>query len=278
MAEKKQHTYVAAGTGEKKAPAAKPAAKPEAPAKQSAPAAPAKGNPKTKRLLAWVLWILAIGMEALAFFIFTGKLEITFMSQMAAMIIALAIDFALVVVGAQFWKQANHMDPVSEANKLKFWLWNNMGVIVCCFAFIPFIILALTNKDADPKLKKVAVIAAAAALLIGGAASYDYNPVSQEGVAQAAETLSGTTVYWTQYGTKYHTHDDCQHLNRTDELMYGSVEDAVEAGRTSLCKTCAKLDNLELGDNGAVLGDAPVQAAAEAVEEAAEAAAEAPAA
>lgn len=248
MAEKKQHTIVSADDGKevKAAPKAEKVVQPADGSKNS--------NPKTLRILAWVLWVIAIAFEVIAFMIFTGKMEVTFMATTTALILALVLDLALVILGAQFWKKANHIDPVSEANKTKFWLWNNMGVIVCCFAFLPFLIVALTNKDADPKLKKIAIIAAIAGLLIGGVASYDYNPVSQEGLAQATQTLSDTTVYWTQYGKKYHTHEDCQHLNRSDVLTAGTIDQAVEAGRSSICKTCADRDGLVVGENGAVTG------------------------
>lgn len=262
MAEKKQHTIVSADDGKEVAPK-KSAPKAEAaPKAEPAPAAKTvqqadgskNSNPKTLRILAWVLWVLAIGCEILAFMIFKGKCEILNIPTTTALIIALVLDLALVIIGAQFWKKANHIDPVSEANKAKFWLWNNMGVIVCCFAFLPFLIVALTDKNADPKLKKIAIIAAIAGLLIGGAASYDYNPVSEEGLAVAQQTLSDTTVYWTQYGKKYHTHEDCQHLNNSDVLTAGTIDQAIEAGRSSICKTCASRDGLEVGENGAILG------------------------
>ena len=266
MAEKKQHTIVSAETGKETKAAAAPAPKKEV---QAADAS-SNSNPKTLRILAWVFWVVAFVFEILAFLVFTNKINITFCSTMAALIGFLVLDLAFVILGAQFWKKANHMDPISEANKAKFWLWNNMGVIVCCFAFIPFLIIALTNKDADPKLKKVASIAAAVALLIGVGASYDYNPVSQEGLAAASETLSDVQVYWTQYGKKYHTHEDCQHLNQSDTLTMGTIDQAIEAGRSSICKTCAARDGLTVGENGAVTGtveqvEAVVQEAAEQV-------------
>ena len=111
------------------------------------------GNAKTKRIIAVVCWVIAIAFEVLALLVFIGKIDLGFISQLAQLIIFLVIDFIFVVIGAQFWKKANHIDPVSEENKLKFWLWNNMGVIVCCFAFIPFLIYVLfIDKEADPKM------------------------------------------------------------------------------------------------------------------------------
>lgn len=247
--------------------------------KSDAPAAKAKAVPKTvsaepvdkagaksKRILAVVFWVLALACEVLALLVFIGKLDLGFTSQLNQLIAFLVIDFIFVVIGAQFWKKANHMDPVSEANKAKFWLWNNMGVVVCCFAFIPFLIYVLfVDKNADPKMKKVASIVAAVALLLGIGVSYDWNPVSEEGLAQAQETLAGETVYWTQFGKVYHNDLYCQHLNRTSEPYEGDVATAIANGKTRLCKTCAANSNIEIADNGAILS-----LAEEAVEEAAE--------
>lgn len=257
-------------------PAEKPAAKAAAP-KAAAPASASdKSSAKTKRILAVVFWVLAIVCEVLAVLVFIGKIDLKFVSQMVQLIAFLVIDFIFVVVGAQFWKQANHLDPVSEQNKAKFWLWNNMGVIVCCFAFIPFLIYVLfIDKNADPKMKKVAAIVAAVALLLGIGISYDWNPVSEEGKAQAQATLGDTSVYWTQFGSVYHLDTECQHLNRSSELFEGDVETAIGAGKTRLCKTCAKNFNIEIADNGAILSTASFNAP---VEEAVEEVAEEPAA
>ena len=256
-------------------PAEKPSTKTAAKAATPVTAAD-KSSAKTKRILAVVFWVLAIACEVLAVLVFIGKIDLKFISQMAQLIAFLVIDFILVVVGAQFWKQANHMDPVSEQNKVKFWLWNNMGVIVCCFAFIPFLIYVLfIDKNADPKMKKVAAIVAAVALVLGIGISNDWNPVSEEGKAQAESTLGDTSVYWTQFGSVYHLDTECQHLNRSSELFEGDVATAIEKGKTRLCKTCAKNFNIEIADNGAILTTTPLTAA---VEEVVEDAAEEPAA
>lgn len=225
---------------------------------------------KSKRIVAWILWVLALVCEVLALMVFIGKIDLGFCSQMAQLIGFLVIDFILVVVGAQFWKKANHLDPISEANKVKFWLWNNMGIIVCCIAFIPFIIYVLfIDKDADPKLKKVASIAAAIALALGIGLSADWHPVSQEGLEQAQQTLAGTDVYWTQFGSVYHTDLDCQHLSRSSEVFQGDVATAISEGKTRLCKTCAKNADISIDDNGAITAAAVEDVAEDVAEEAA---------
>jgi len=149
-----------------------------------------------------------------------------------------------VINGYTLWKKANHIKPASEKNKVLFWLWNNMGLIVCTIAFLPFVILALTNKEADKKTKAIATVVAVIALLIGGVASYDFNPVSAE-QKEAAEATITTTVYWSQFGKVYHTSEECHALNRSDTVIYGDVEQAIAENRTRLCSFCAKRDNIE---------------------------------
>ena len=114
-----------------------------------------------------------------------------------------------------------------------------MGVIVCAIAFIPFIILLLTNKNVDKKTKTIGTAVAAIALIICGLASYDFNPISAEDMISSG--LTGG-VYWTKYGTVFHSHEDCSSLNRSEELIAGSIHEAKEAGRERLCKRCEKRD------------------------------------
>ena len=161
--------------------------------------APPVGNAKGLRIGAVALWVLAIIFEVLTVLVVFGKVNLSFMPQLTQMIIFLVLDLACVVAGAQLWKKANHIDPVSEANPTKFWIWNNMGLIVCALAFVPFIILLLTNKNADKKTKMVGVIVAVIALLIGGLLGYDYNPVSAEDKQEAMETFFVNAEYITLF-------------------------------------------------------------------------------
>lgn len=228
MAEPKKKKFVAAG-GEGKKGARKAAAP--------------VGNATGLRVGAIVLWAVALGFEVLALLVLNGTLNLTFMPSLWQIIIALVLDLICVIIGSQLWKKANHIKPASEKNKFLFWLWNNMGLIVCAVAFIPFVILALTNKNTDKKTKTIATVVAIIALLIGGVASYDFNPVSEEQQQAAIEAIS-EDVYWSPFGKVYHTHDDCQSLNKTDTLTYGTVEQAIAANRTRLCSFCAKKDNI----------------------------------
>ena len=204
-----------------------------------------KGSVTGLRIGAVVLWIVALALEVCALMVFVGKIDLRFMSPIAQLIAFLVLDLIAVIVGAQLWKKANHIDPVSEKNQVKFWLWNNMGLIAMAVCFFPFIILVLTNKEADKKTKTIATVAAVICMLIGGVASYDFNPVSEEQKAAAMDILGDTTtVYWTQFGKVYHTHEDCSHLNQSDTLYRGTVEQAIANNRVRLCKTCANRDNI----------------------------------
>ncbi|MBQ6569137.1 MAG: APC family permease [Clostridia bacterium] len=205
-----------------------------------------KSDATKYRVCAAVLWLAAIAFEVLAVLIYCGKVTFTFMPTMAQIIAALVLDLICVSAGSLLWKKANRIDPASEKNPVKFWLWNNMGLIVTAFAFVPFVVIALSDKNADKQTKTVAVVVAIIALLIGSLFGIDWNPVSIEEKEAAMETLDGYVVYWSPYGTVYHLDPDCGHLNHTDTLTEGSVEQAIEANRTRLCKTCSNKFNIEI--------------------------------
>lgn len=231
----KEHKIVSADDG--------PAKKPTAQTHNVRPA-PARGNAGGLRAGAVVLWIFAIVFEVLAVLVLFGKISLTFMPVLYQLIAFLVLDLVCVVIGSALWKKANHIAPASERNKAKFWLWNNMGLIVAIFAFVPLVVLLLTNKDLDKRTKVICTVVAAIALLIGGAASIDYDPVSQEQLSTAEFVLGDTVVYWAPFGKVYHTHEDCQALNNSETLTAGTVDQAIEANRTRLCSFCARRDNI----------------------------------
>ena len=192
------------------------------------------------RIGAVVAWILALVAEffAIKSFMICEDETILGMAPMTAMIVFLAIDLVCVLGGSLLWKKANHIDPASKKNKLKFFLWNNMGVIACILAFLPFIAIALMDKDnQDPRMKKIATIAAAVALAIGVLFSIEWSPISQE--EKTAQVKYSEHVYYTQWGKKYHLYEDCSHINNSDSKTEASVEEAINHGCNGVCKTCA---------------------------------------
>ena len=144
----------------------------------------AQGNATGLRVGAVILWVLAFVFEILAVLIIFGKLNITFLPTMWLLIILIVLDLVCVIIGSQLWKKANHIRPASEKNKALFWIWNNMGLIVAVAAFLPFIILTLTNKKADKNTKIVAVAVGAIALVIGVLVGHEWNPLSAEQKAE----------------------------------------------------------------------------------------------
>ncbi|MBO7361724.1 MAG: hypothetical protein J6V48_11405 [Clostridia bacterium] len=200
-------------------------------------------NAMPYRVLGIIFWILALTCEVFAVLFFKVALEWSVLYEepghTIAWIVALALDLIFLVVGSLLWKKGNHLDPAKKSQPVKFWCQNNLGVIVAAVAFIPFIILALTDKNASKKSKTIAAIAAAIALIIGVLFGIDWNPQSQE---EMLENAGINTVYWTASGTVYHTHDDCQHIKNTVDLLTGTASAAIENGKTRLCKTCEKKD------------------------------------
>lgn len=209
------------------------------------------GNPTPYRIGAVIAWVIAIACEVLAILFVLNKIPLAKGNPLVVCIIFLVVDLACVIAGSLCWKKANHIDPASKKNKVKFWLWNNMGLIVCAFAFIPFIVIVLTNKEADKKTKTIAAVAAAVALAIGSLFSVDWNPISEEEKAEAIEEFGDTEVFWTKSGGVYHTSTECGHLYNSTDLIVGSVEQAIAEGKTRICKSCEARDAAAAAEQGA---------------------------
>lgn len=47
-------------------------------------------------------------------------------------------------------------------------------------------------------------------------------------------------VYWVSGGEVWHVTDKCSSLSRSKKILSGTVEDAVLAGKTRVCKKCGK--------------------------------------
>ena len=196
-----------------------------------------------KRIIAVVLWLLAIAMEVIAILRLTDVINwFPKMSDTAFLILFILLDLAFFVPGSILWKKANHIDPVSEKNKVKFWMVNNLGTLLSVLAFLPIIILVLTDKDMDKKSKGFVTAVALIALIIAGLTGYDFNPVSAEQLAKAeseVEAVSETgVVYWAPTSKKYHVDKDCPAFSRSETVFEGTVRQAFEKGLTDPCRRC----------------------------------------
>ena len=205
-----------------------------------------KERAKSKRILAIVLWVLAITCEVFGILRLTDK--INWLDKVPFVIGAIVLDLAFFIPGSLLWKKANHIDPISEKNKAGFWCWNNLGTLLSVLAFLPIIIFVLMNKDLDKKDKTIVTAVAAVALLVAGISSYDFNPVSSEQLEKAQKEVEavGThknekgeyVVYWAKTGKKYHVDPDCPAFSRSEEVYEGTVADAYERNLTDPCRRC----------------------------------------
>ena len=211
----------------------------------------ATGEVGNKRVVAVVLWVVAILFEVLAVLSVMqssplyGKLP---GNPLIWVIAFLVLDLVCVIVAGQLWKKANHIDPPSEKNAFEFFVKSQLGAILSVIAFLPFIILTLIDKDADKRTKTIAVAVAIVALLVGGGTSADFNPVSSEdleAMQQNAIELGDGTVYWTEHGTVYHLNPNCSHIINSKTIYSGDAAAAYEHGLTRPCKDCARADGDE---------------------------------
>ena len=209
----------------------------------------AKGDPGIRRPVAIALWCAAIVFEVLALLVFNGTIVSLPGRALVWLVVFIVLDLVCVVVGGQLWKQANHIDPPSEANKVSFFLKSQLGALLSALAFVPIIILMLTDQEADSQTKKIGTIAAAIALVIGLGTSIDFHPASAEDLQEMEETaiaLGTGAVYWTEFGHVYHLNPNCQAIVNSSDIYQGDVQAAFEAGRTRACKFCAKESGSDL--------------------------------
>ncbi|MBK8555582.1 MAG: hypothetical protein IPL65_07335 [Lewinellaceae bacterium] len=215
-----------------------------------APTAESKTKARNYRILAILAWVAAIGFEIGAILLLRKPPIST--GWLIGLIVA---DLAFAVVGNLVWKQANRLDPASEKDKTRFFLQNQLGVIISVIAFLPLVILIFTNKDLSGKQKGLVGSIAVIALLIAGATGIDLNPPSQEQYAeqtqQVQDLMGGVNhVYWTKSGKSYHLYQDCSYINsdRTNEIFEGTVAQARELKNiTDLCDRCERRAMKEKG-------------------------------
>ena len=196
-----------------------------------------------RRWIAVILWLIAIVFETI--WILRVMDVITWFSWLEVkyfLIICIVLDLIFFIIGSLVRKKANHIDPISEKNKLKFWSWNNLGTILSILAFLPMIIVVLMSKNLDKNSKKLVWWIAAAALIIAWLASYDYNPVSSEQLLRAEKEVQQVSptgkVYWAPYSKKYHVDPDCPAFSNSETVYEWTVRDAYEAGLVDPCRRC----------------------------------------
>lgn len=205
------------------------------------PTAESKSKATTFRIIAILGWLVAIGCQVFAYF----KLqEVPINMYWMIGLIIVALIFA--IIGNVLWKKSNRLDPASEKNKFKFFVQNQLGMIISVLAFLPMVILIFTNKNLSGKQKGILGTIAVAALAAAGLTGTEFNPASVEQYTeqtQQVELLNDgvNSVYWTPSGKSYHLYQDCSYINgkRTHEIFQGTVAKARELKKiTDLCDRC----------------------------------------
>jgi hypothetical protein len=146
------------------------------------------------RIFALISWLAAIGGEVVGIVLLRQhKFDHGNLPLLIGILVVIAV-FA--IAGSLMWKAANKHDPARESDKAKFFFQNQLGAIITVIAFLPLLVLIFTDKDMDPKNKKIAggvgAVLAVAATLIG----VSWNPPSVEQYTQdmnkcAAEIKAG---------------------------------------------------------------------------------------
>ena len=214
---------------------------PEAKAEESGwkPTPGAKSKALTYRIIAIVLWALAIGGEAFEIFWVLRQSP----PNMWLLIGGLVVIAGLAIGGSLLWKQANRLDPASRSNPTRFFIQNQLGAIITVVAFLPLIILIFLNKDMSGSQKGVAGGIAIALLLVGGFLGTSINPPSTEQydaeTNQVVEITGQNLVFWTKSGEVFHLCEQASAVNleSQDNTIYsGTVADAHAAGKSRLTK------------------------------------------
>lgn len=216
-------------------------------------AKPTKGSALGYRIGAIALWLVAIGCEIFAIMALLKNFSIQFThngntNMVITLIIFIVLDLIFAIIAAQLWKKANHISPPSKKNKFTFYLISELGVIMACICFIPLIIILLKNDKLNKKSKIIVTAIAVVALLITGLASADFNPISAEEKENAEAAFDGETIYWTPFGHKCHLRQECGSLANSSTLYEGTMQEAIESGRTSICWYCRNWYETEYPD------------------------------
>lgn len=213
------------------------------------PTPEAKGKAVTYRIIAFVLWALAIAAEVYAVFGVlrpglaatdqNGNYDINFV----LLIILLVVIAGLAIGGNLLWKAANRLDPASKKNPVRFWLQNQLGVIITVAAFLPLIILIFTNKNLSGTQKAIAGSLGIVLALVTGWTGLTLNSpsVEQYGVEQQlVQTLTGSDqVYWVKGGKVFHLCEAANAVNiesQDGQIFEGTIEAAHQAGKERLTK------------------------------------------
>lgn len=137
-----------------------------------------KSSATRLRLFAWIAWIIAIAGEAAGVWLFyQHKFDNGNMPLLIGILVGIAI-FA--IAGNLFWKAANRNDPARAADSVRFFFQNQLGAIMSVIAFLPLILLIVTDKDMNQQNKTIAGGIGAVLLVIAALTGVSIHPPSVE--------------------------------------------------------------------------------------------------
>lgn len=232
------------------------------PAAGWAPSPEAKASAARFRVIAAVLWALAIAGEGVGIFWLlrqrefvdeggtllrdpdTGLLEeqgaTAQFPQWAfvTLLVLLVIIAALSIIGSILWKKANTLDPARRADRTRFFVQNQLGAIIAVVAFLPLVVLIFLNKDMDKGQKATAGIVGIVLAVLAAFVGTSFAPpsVEQYTADQSAviQLLGADEVVWVDGGKVYHVCDEVPAIQTGSEIRTGTTSEAIEAGKIRL--------------------------------------------
>ncbi|MFT4029837.1 MAG: hypothetical protein QM675_08170 [Protaetiibacter sp.] len=250
----------------KEAAAAKASDEAEEPAAGWKPTPEAKAKATQLRIIAIVLWVIAIIAEAFGIFwlLRQRQLAVTagesttitrdestglLVEQSATyefpqwafitLIVLLVVIAALSITGSLLWKKANRLDPASRKDTVRFFVQNQLGAMIAILAFLPLIIMVLLNKDMSKGQKTIAGVVGGVLAVASVALGISYQPPSTEQYTaeQSAviQLLGKDEVHWVAGGSVYHVCADVPDITgASSEASVGTTADAIAAGKSRL--------------------------------------------
>lgn len=201
------------------------------------PTPEAKAKANRNRIIAVLLWLVAIGIEVGTIFWVLKQDEI----NMALLIGAIVLIGVLSIIGSLLWKKANQADPARRSDPVRFFLKNQLGAILAVVAFLPLIVMIIKNANLEGNQKKIATGIAAVAAIVAALFGTSFNSPSveqyTEETARVIELTGDDIVYWTKSGEVYHLCADVSAVNLESEdntIYSGTVGEAHAAGKERL--------------------------------------------
>ncbi|MFT3661876.1 MAG: hypothetical protein QM809_10885 [Gordonia sp. (in: high G+C Gram-positive bacteria)] len=205
----------------------------------------AKAQALKLRIIAGVLWVIAIGLEIFTIvWALAGDKE--FDTGKLWIVIGLVVVIGILsITGSFLWKRSNRLDPASEKDGVRFFVQNQLGAIVAVVAFLPLLIFVLADGNLSGKQK--GILGGIVAVVLAGAlwAGVDTENPSVEKYTEDDNIITllhndpNAEVVWTKSGKVYHVCDKVPAVNQesTDGTIYnGTTAAAQEAGKSRLTK------------------------------------------